>query len=821
MKAAWADFWRDFRHGELTLLLLALIVSVAATTTLRHFSSGIEKGLAREAARLIGADLVIRSSRPIDDIIKRHAQDNGLVTAGTLEFSSMLQGHDTFQLAAIKAVSPNYPLQGTLQLRISGKNVITTRTPSPGTVWVDERLLGLLQVKVGESVLLGEKSFRIAEVLAYEPDRGGNFSAFSPRAMMALSDVGATGIVQPGSRLQYQLMLRGREQALSDFKQWVSPRTGPGARLLDVSAGRPEMAAPLKRAHDFLGLAAMAAVVLSGLAISVSVQRFAERRYDFIALLRCFGASRQAAFRRVIGTLILAWAISILFGAALGGLMSYALGLILSDLLPAGLPVFSFGYPLLTGICTATLVLAGFALPALLALGQVTPLRVLRRQMLPPSFPQMAIMLLSLLALFILLIIETGRVALTVIAIGGGALLALALKFSLQWGLGRLRHTGHSSLSALWRNPGESATQILGLATGLTSLLLVIHLGDELLTTWQAKMPAGAPNQFALNIADHELDDFKRSLYQKGISSSALYPVVRGRLSAINGKSVQTAVSKETSDDNRDAALNRELNLTWAENLPAGNTLEAGTWWTDNSAAHIEVSLEQRLADRLNIRLGDSLTFTLAEGELVAKVSSLRKVDWDSFQPNFYMIFPPGVIDRFPASWMTSFHVPDNQRAVLNALVKAFPTVVLIDIASIMAEVKSMLAQVSRAIEAVLVFVLVAGLLVIVTHVSASLDARRFEAALLRVFGASRRELHYRMISEFVMIGALAGILAALMTELLAGLINWKVFDMPPVMHPVIWWQAPLAGIMMVSLAGLAGARRVWSASPMQTLRQS
>lgn len=820
MRAGWQDFWRDLKSGELTLLLLALILAVTATTTLRHFSTGIEKGLAQEAARLIGADLVLRSSRPIPDAVVAHAEELNLATAQTLEFASVLQGETGFQLAAIKAVSTGYPLRGQLRLRENSKDVTTHVTPDKGTLWVDERLLGLLNVGVGSTVVLGDRSFRIAAVLAYEPDRGGNFAAFSPRAMMAMSDVAATGIIQPGSRLQYQLLLRGSEPSLQAFRTWMEPRLSPGARLLDVSGGRPELANPLTRASDYLGLAAIAAVVLAGLAIAVSARRFAERRYDMQALLRCLGASRKEALSRVLTELLLVWAVAILVGAVLGGMASSVVSLLLADLLPARLPAFTYWRPLLTGAATATLTLLGFALPALLSLGRVTPLRVLRRELLPPSLPQLAITVLSLSALFLLLALETGRLMLTAIAVGGGALLVLAM----QWGLHHLfiasRRLNNAYLATLRRHPAETATQILGLALGLTALLLVLSLRGELLGAWQTKIPPGAPNQFALNIASHELADFETTLQSQGFSHEALYPVVRGRLTGINDQPVQQAVSKEAEDEGRDESLNRELNLTWSAEIPKGNTLTEGRWWTADSVAHQEVSLEKRLAERLQLKLGDRLTFTLAEGEFTTVISSLREVDWDSFQPNFYMIFPPGMIDRFPASYMTSFNVPVEQRARLNTLARAFPTVVLIDIANVMNEVKKILDQVSRAIEAVLVFVLIAGLLVISAHVTASLDARRYEAALLRVIGASKRELQRRLLTEFVLLGFFAGILAALMSELLAAIIYWKVLELTPTLHPMLWWQAPVAGALLVSSAGMFGARRVWSASPLLTLRQ-
>lgn len=821
MRASWQDFRRDFRSGELTLLLLALILAVTATTTLRHFSAGVEKSLAREAARLIGADLVIRSSRPIPADVERFVRARNVDIASTQEFASVLQGADSFQLAAIKAVSRGYPLRGQLKLRRNGQDVLVSHVPAPGTVWLDERLMGLLAVQLGQSITLGERSLRIAAVLAYEPDRGGNFAAFSPRAMMAIEDVASTGVVQPGSRLQYQLMMRAAdERELAGLREGLTPRLGPGARLLDVAAGRPELATPLTRATDYLGLAAIAAVVLAGLAIAVSIRRFAERRYDFMALLRCLGASRREVLVRVLGELAIVWSVAILVGALLGGLVSVLISHLLANLLPAGLPVFTVWRPLLTGVATATLCLAGFALPALLSLGKVTPLRVLRRELAPTDLPQAAIMGLSLTALFLLLAIETGRPLLTLIAVGGGTLLALLLHTGLTRLLQSLRGLEYPQLAVLRRQPGQTASQMLGLAIGLTALMLVTSLSDELLSTWQRKMPVGAPNHFVLNIADHELADFESTLRHKGFEHSAIYPVVRGRLTAINGQPVRKAVTKEDAGEGRDESLNRELNLTWSDTLPSSNKLTEGRWWSTGDVGSPAVSIEKRLAERLQIRLGDTLTFTLAEGTVTATVRSLREVDWDSFQPNFYMIFPTGVIDGFPASWMTSFHVPEERRPLLNDVVKAFPTVILIDIASVMTEVKRMLDQVSQAVEAVLLFVLLAGLLVITAHVNASLDARRFESALLRVFGAGKRELQWRLLTEFILIGVLSGVLAAVMTECLSAVIYWRVMDLDPVFHPALWWQAPLAGAALVSMAGLAGARRVWSTSPMLTLRQ-
>ncbi len=591
---------------------------------------------------------------------------------------------------------------------------------------------------------------------------------------------------------------------------------------MDVSAGRPELAKPLLRASDYLSLAAIASVLLAGLAVAVTARRFAARHFDTLALLRCLGASRRTALRQVLGELFVTWALAILIGALLGAFASQLISRLLGELLPAGMPELSLWRPLATGVATATLTLAGFALPSLLALGQVTPLRVLRRDLAPPSLSHYLILLLALAALFALLALETGRLVLTAIVIGGGGLLMLLLHRLLMAALARLRGNRHPVLAALRRQPAETATQLLGLTLGLTTLLLVFSLRSELLDAWQNKLPAGAPNQFAIGIAPDELDSFRAALHAIRIEPQALYPVVRGRLTAINEQPVQRAVSKESDEDSeRDNALNRELNLTWSDTLPAGNVLKAGEWWQNNAAELGHVSVEEKLAERLGLKPGDRLTFTLAEGEFSATVSSLREVDWDSFQPNFYFVFPTGVIDHFPASYLTSFHVGEAARPQLNTLVRQFPTVVFIDVAAVMAEVRKLLDQVSLAVEAVLLLVLLAGLLVIWAHVGASLDARRYEAALLRVIGASRQELRQRLLTEFLLLGALAGVLAVLLTEVLAAVIHVRVLELPPVLHVMLWWQAPLAGALLVAVTGLAGARRVWSVSPLLTLRQA
>jgi putative ABC transport system permease protein len=820
----WLDSWRwfrrDLRHGELSLLLAALIIAVAATTSLRFFSSGVEKRLQQEAARLLAADLVIRSTRPIPAAFTAQARQAGLATADTLEFSSVLLKDGEFRLAAVKAVGDSYPLRGELRLQGADGEYRTRKIPAPGDIWLESRLLALLKVRVGDSLQLGDSQLRVGAVLAYEPGQGG-FGGLAPRALMHLDDVHAAGVVQPGSRLRYQLMLRGAENSVATFREKITPQLGIGMRLLDVREGRPEIGTPLARSQSYFSLATIAAVVLAGLAIATGSRRFAERHFDLQALLRCLGASRREALARLLGEIFWLWLIAIVAGALLGLAAAQAMSALLSGLLPGGDPLLALWRPLLTGILTASLTLFGFALPALLALGAVTPLRVLRRDL--PALPLSAwgVMACALIALLVLLTLETGepRLAFTVIVAGG------ALAFLLWRGLGSMLLRLRAALllrgqGNLLRDAQASSTQVLGLALGLTALLLVVSLRNELLEAWQGKIPADAPNQFALNITPEERAPLAAFLRDNGVTSmSDPYAVVRGRLSAINGKPVQRAVSKE-AENPREESLNRELNLTWRAQLPKGNKLMAGSWWQPEENG-LRVSMESKLAERLEVKVGDRLRFTMAEGELEATVGSLREVDWDSFQPNFYFIFPPGSLDAFPANYLTSFHLPPHRREVLAQLVQTWPTVILLDVATLMGEVRRLLDQVARAIEAVLLFVLAGGLLVIVAQVTASLDARRQEAALLRVTGISSSALKRRLAAEFLFLGAAAGLIAALLNEILAAVIYMRVLELDPVLHPALWWQAPLAGALLVLVAGLPGARAAWRASPLLVLRRS
>lgn len=823
MTLAWRLLLRDLRAGELMLLVMALILAVAATTSLRFFSASLELGLTRQAASLLGADLVLDSSRPLREETLQAVDAQGLQRTTVTEFTSMIQYNDDFQLAAVKAVADGYPLRGALQARRGERLLAAQSLPAAGTLWLDQRLMALLGVRLDDLVQLGDSQLRVAAVLTQEPDRGGNFSAFAPRALINAADVARAGVILPGSRVQYRLLMAGSAPAIRAINAELESELAVGERLLDVARGRSEVGTPLARASDYLSIAGIAAVILSGLAVALAARRYSERHFDTIALMRCLGASRrrvQGIYWRQLG---LIWLAAIGLGAGIGALASRLLFHVLDSLLPSAELDFAWQRPLLTGIATATLTLGGFALPALIGLFRVSPLRVMRRELAPVSMSFIAVSVLALAALTLLLVLETGRWQLTLLLVVGGSALAVLLMLLLRSVLGLLRRAfGERALPKsllglrdIWRQPQACSVQILALSIGLTAMLLVTSVRGELINAWQNKLPEQAPNQFALGIDDTRA--FRDTLTDAGIRLEALYPVIRGRLAAINDAPVQRAVSK---DEPRQEALNRELNLTVSATVPAGNIVLDGQWWPTPTQAPWPVSVESKLAEKLGIGLGDRLRFSLAEGDIDATVTSLRQVDWDSFQPNFYMVFPPEALADFPATYLTAFYVPATQRQVLTTLIKRFPTVVLIDVAAVMGQVRQLLDNVSRAIEFVLLFVLAAGVLVLLACLAAGQDQRRHEAALLRALGASRRQLMQRGLSEMLLLGALAGLLAAALTELMTAVLYIYVLELPPTLHGALWLYTPLSSAALTGSIGMMALRRIWRSAPATMLRE-
>ena len=815
---------RDARAGELRTLFAALVITVAASTAIGYFSTRLNDGMLLRASEFLGADLQIKGSTAASSEQLDTGTALGLESARVVEFASVIASDTGIQLASVKAADNAYPLRG--QLRSAATPYGPEQPgegPQAGEAWVEVRLLNALNLQVGDNLEVGRKLLRISRVLTYEPDRAGDFYSLAPHLLMHLDDLAATDIVQPGSRVTYRLLWRGEATALARYREAVTPGLQAQQKLEDARDGNAQIGNALGRAERYLNLASLAAILLAGVAVALSASRFAARRFDASALLRCLGLSRRQALGLFSLQLAILGIAASLGGAVLGWLAQQVLFYLLQGLLPTEIPSGGL-WPALAGMATGLVALAGFALPPLAALGRVPPLRVLRRDLLPVPASSWLVYGAALLALGLIMWRLSLDVALTLALLGGGLLTALLLGGLLLLGLRSLRrllaNAGLSwrlGLGQLLRQPLAAAGQALAFGLIILAMALIALLRGELLDTWQNQLPADAPNHFALNILPDEQAAFAAHLATLTSHPQPLYPVVPGRLLLVNGEPLRQTVSKESRGER---ALNRDLSLTWAADIPADNQLLAGHWWQAKSNDSLPgVSVEAELAASLQLKLGDRLSFNVGGLNRDAQVTSLRKVDWNSFQPNFYMIFEPGTLQDLPTTYLTSFYLPAQQDRQLLALARAFPTVTLLQVDALVAQLRSILAQVTLAIEFVLLFVLAAGLAVLFAGLQTTLDERIRQGALLRALGAERRLLVRARRAEFGLLGAASGLLAALGCELISALLYQLVFDLA--WHPHPWLLLlPLLGALLVGGAGVLGTRRALNASPLTVLRE-
>lgn len=815
---------RDWRAGELRILAAAVVIAVGSVTAIGFFGDRINRAMNEQSAELVGADLRLVGPQPLPPDWLRVAATDGLRQAQTQSFASVVVHGDAMQLASILAVDSKYPLRGTVRTApaLFAPEVAARDIPAAGTAWAEPRILQALGISVGARIEIGDAQFTLTRVLTYEPGRAGGPFSFAPRVLIAQADVARTGVVQPGSRVIYSALFAGADADLTRFKIWLTPHLEPNHQLLDVRDDKSSIGRALERAERYLGLTSLLAVILAGVAIAMGAQRYSERHFDMSALLRCHGATQRDILALYLPQMLVLGLVTSAFGCVLGWLAQAAVFYLLRDLLPAVVPAPGVA-PVLLGFLTGLITLAGFALPPVLRLKQVPPLRVLRRELVPLPPAAWAVYGGAAATVFLLMWHYTGNITLTLGVLAGGvaAVIGLALLAGVLLTLSRrlplrVGVAWRFGLNNLLRRSRTSIGQILAFGLALMAMAMIILLRTDLLSTWQTQLKPDTPNYFAFNILPQDVAGTQHFFTEHGIQASAIYPMVRGRLTAINDAPVTQAVTKEESDND---ALRRELNLTWTDTVPPDNALVRGTWWSKQAAKN-GVSVEERLADKLGIKLGDVLTFMIAGEPLNAKVASIRSVQWDSFHPNFYMIFPPGLLDHYPSTYLASFFLPPERQNLLTALVRAFPAVTVLDMEQVLSQVRTIFAQVTSAIELVLLFVLAAGFAVMYAALAASLDERFHEGALLRTLGATRQQLRAAHLTEFVLIGVLAGVLAAIGTELIAYLLYTRVFDLEYSFKWPVWVVAPVVGGILIGMAGYLGTRRVVRRSPLTVLRE-
>lgn len=816
---------RDWHSGEIRLLVLALVIAVAAVTSVGFLADRVGRALERDSAQMLGGDLALQANEAIPTAFFDQAHDLRLDTAQTLQFPSMVSSGDDAQLVALKAVSPGYPLRGQLRLSDSatGKGVAAQGIPEAGTVWVDPQVLGLLGLSVGDTLAVGERHMKVARVIAYEPDRGMQFVNVAPRVMLGLSDLPETGLVAPGSRISYQLLVAGSDASVKAYKTWLDTHMQRGQKLSTLETNRPEVQRALGRAHQFLILVALLTVMIAAVAVALAARRFSLRHQDGIAIMRCLGAGKSQLTAMLWVEFLVLAAIASTLGALAGYAVHQGLVAVVASWIDTRLPSASWE-PAVQGLVTGVLLLVGFALPPLATLRQVPPARVLRRDASITLTRRWPAYSLGLAAFFLLILWISGDLRLSlVVAVGflsaffAFALLAYVLVRAL--GFMRYRVTGHPTwrfaLAGMARRRGLTVTQLCSLAMGLMILLLLAITRTDLLQGWQSTLPPDAPNTFLINIQTDQQRAVEARLQQAGISGAQLSPMVRGRLLAINQQPVSP---DDYTDDRARRLVDREFNLSYTTVLPTSNEITQGRWLNPGQA---EVSLESGLAKSLGIKVDDKLGFDVAGRTVEVTVTSLREVKWDSFQANFFAIMSPVALKNVPATFMTSMHVPASDTTLTQSLVREFPNLTVFDVGSILGQVQHVLDQVVQAVQLLFLFTVMAGILVLGAALFSTRDERMHEVAVLRALGASGRQLAAALRIELLVLGAMAGLLAAFGAVAIAWVLAEQVFDFPLTLSWWPWVAGMVVGMLAATLGGSMALSGVLKTPPLVVLREA
>ncbi|MGH8660360.1 MAG: ABC transporter permease [Burkholderiales bacterium] len=823
IRLAWKLLARDWRAGEITLIAAAIVIAVAAVTTVGFFTDRVQRVLGLEANRLLGADLVITDSRPLDPELRLEATRRELAAVEILRFPSMVVLRDRAVLADVRAVSPGYPLRGELRIaeRLFGPDRVAGTIPQPGTVWVDERLHTSLDLAPEDRVGLGNSRFAISGVVTHEPGVELGFLSGAPRLVLNAEDLAATGLVQPASRVRYRLQLAGESAAVDAYRAWAQSRLAPGIRIESVRDARPEVRSALERAEKYLNLAALTSVLLAAVAIALSARRYLQRHLDGCAMMRCLGASQALIIRLHAVQFTVLGALAAAAGAAIGACAQAVLVAWLGQVVTVRLPAASLAAAV-PGAVVGWLLLLGFALPPLVSLSRVPTLRVLRRELGVPQGQGLLAYLLGIavIAGMILWRAQELRLGLTVL---GWFIAAMAVACVLTWTLlraaGTLRAHGVSwrfGVANLRRRELGTVLQVVALALGIMALLTLTLIHDDLARTWRESLPRDAPNRFIVNIQPGQVGAVGRFLAERGVATPELFPMVRGRLVGIGGRSV---TADDYADERARRLVTREFNLSWATRLQADNRVVAGSWWERGRGRADQFSVERGLAEALGIGMGDALTFDIAGTEVTATVTSLRSVEWDSFNVNFFVMAPPGLLEGYPATYVTSFHLPRGRVEVLNALVKAFPNIVLIDVAQVLSQVQRMVDHAALAVRFVFLFTLAAGLAVLYAAIASTHDERLYQATVMRTLGASRVQIRRAHLAEFGLTGAAAGFVAAAGASGLAYYIARQFLHLAYAPDPAVWLIGIAGGALGVAAAGYLGTRRVLGVAPLKALR--
>ncbi len=834
----WRSLWRDLRSGDLRLLIVAVTLAVAALSAVGFFADRLKGGLQRDARQLLGGDVVVASDNPTPGIFVAKARALGLSMVSTLSFPTMARAEDAkggaSKLVSLKVVEPGYPLRGSLLMATdtAGVDQPTREIPKAGEVWVDAALLESLAIAKGDSVLLGDSRFTVAGVIALEPDRGAGFMNFAPRVMMHRQDVAATGLIQPASRLNYRMAMAGEEPQVKTFVDWADKEVKDGAnraergvrgvRVESLQTGRPEMSQTLDRAEKFLSLVALLAALLSAVAVALAARAFAAKHLDDCAMLRVLGLSQRAIASAYSFEFALVGIFSSALGVSLGFAIHYLFVALMAGLLDTSLPAASL-WPVALGMGMGLTLLLAFGLPPVLQLAQVPPLRVMRRDVGNLRPASLGVLGVGVAGFAALLLVASSDLKLGLIAVGGFAV-AVLLFAGLSWlAVKLLRRSVNEQTAPRWMvlatrqlaaRPAFAVVQVSALSVGMLALLLLVLLRTDLIGSWRKATPPDAPNRFVINVMPEQSDNFRAALNQAGVRKFDWYPMIRGRLIAINDK----VVSPEDYVDERAKRLvDREFNLSHSATQPPHNEIVAGAWQPEEQGA---ISVEEGIAKTLNLKMGDNLKFDIGGVQTEARISSLRKVDWSSMRANFFVMFPVSVLADVPSTYMSAFKAPAT-KGFDNALVRQFPNVTAVDMTSTLNQVQRVLDQVIRAVEFLFGFTLAAGLVVLFAAVSATREERAQEFAVMRAVGAQASLLRQVQRAELAGVGLLAGFLASFVANAVGWALAHYVFEFEWTVSLWLPVWGSLCGAALALAAGWWGLRDVLRRPVVETLRRA
>jgi len=815
---------REIRSGEVIVLLAAVALAVAALTAVGFLTDRIGRAVERQANEILAADLRLNTPDPIPPAWHALAAEHGLRSAETAVFPSVVFAGELNSLATVMVVSDGYPLRGEVRIAdaLFGEQRVADGIPSPGSVWADGALMARLGVDVGDRISVGEVDVTVSAVLTYRPDQSIGFASLAPSFLMNMDDLEATGLVAEGSRVRYALLVAGDDTAVDDFYEAIEERLPDSVRSRNREEGSDRANNAADRAQRFLSLTAVISVLLSAVAIAMSARRFAHRRMDTVALMKSIGASQRFIIASASVQLVLLGLIGVVIGSIAGFVAEDLVTAMLADIIQGDLPPVGWS-PVLLACGSALVLLFGFSLPSLIQLGNTPPLRVLRHDEIPPPPSRLFVAGTSLAAVAVMLYQAIGDGLMLVIVLGGMLIVSSALYVAGR-GLVAVMGRSRGGVGVAWRyglanvarRGRDSAVQVVAFGLGLTVLLLLTFVRTDLLKGWQQTLDENAPNHFMINIQPQERDSIAGIFAEYGLEPPEFVPMVRARMQTINGEDV-----KERSYPVEDGEwmANREQNLSWATELSPSNRIVDGEWWPADYAGEPLVSLEQDAAEELGVGLGDRLRYVVAGQEIEAVVASTREVNWDSFRPNFFMVFSPGALDGYPTTFISGTRVPDERRDALVRMVRTHPTVSVIDIDAILMQIKGIIDKASLAVQAVFVFTLAAGIAVLFAAVQSTIDERRFESAMLRALGVRRRTVLSGVLTEFAALGFAAGLLASAGASALAAIVAVRLFDLDYAFNGTLWIAGLAGGVALVCASGYIAARGAVNAPPADVLR--